>query len=467
MSTPHFVIIGAGPTGLGAAWRLQQLGHANFTLVDGAPEPGGLSRSFVDPQGFTWDIGGHVQFSHYAAFDAAMKEALGEDGWYHHQREAWARMYGAWVPYPVQSNLRHLPKDVQARCVRSLVQLYKRGPAATAPKNFAEWIEATFGQGFAEVFMRPYNFKVWAFPPEDLAWSWIGERVAVTDLERVLDNLLLEKDDVSWGPNNTFQFPRQGGTGAIWRAVAGRVGEAHFRLGAEVTGVDTEARRVRLSSGEELSYDKLISTMPLDQLTQLVSPALGEPAALAQRLAHSSTHVVGLGLAGATPPALKTKCWMYFPEANTPFYRATVFSNYSPAHVPDATRFWSLMTETSESAKKPVDASRLVEDTLAGALAAGLIGSRDEVVSTWHHRVEYGYPTPTVDRDAVLGQVLPALEARGIYSRGRFGAWKYEVANQDHSMMQGVELINRLLLGVPETTLRFPGTANANWGRQG
>ncbi len=31
------------------------------------------------------------------------------------------------------------------------------------------------------------------------------------------------------------------------------------------------------------------------------------------------------------PDDLATKCWMYFPEDNAPFYRATVFSNYSPA----------------------------------------------------------------------------------------------------------------------------------------
>jgi hypothetical protein len=31
--------------------------------------------------------------------------------------------------------------------------------------------------------------------------------------------------------------------------------------------------------------------------------------------------------------------------------------------------------------------------------------------------------------------------------------WKYEVANTDHSLMQGVELINRLLLGERETTI--------------
>jgi hypothetical protein len=78
---------------------------------------------------------------------------------------------------------------------------------------------------------------------------------------------------------------------------------------------------------------------------------------------------------------------------------------------------------------------------------------RKDIVSIWHHEVDYSYPTPSVERDAILGEVIPWLETKGIYSRGRFGMWKYEVANTDHSLMQGVELVNRLLLGEPETTI--------------
>ncbi|MCL4867219.1 MAG: FAD-dependent oxidoreductase, partial [Gemmatimonadales bacterium] len=104
MSTPpRIVIIGAGPTGLGAAWRLQELGHTNWMLVEAADHPGGLAASVVDPAGFTWDLGGHVLFSHYQYFDRLMDAALG-DAWAHHEREAWVWMRNRWIPYPLQNN---------------------------------------------------------------------------------------------------------------------------------------------------------------------------------------------------------------------------------------------------------------------------------------------------------------------------------------------------------------------------
>jgi hypothetical protein len=39
---------------------------------------------------------------------------------------------------------------------------------------------------------------------------------------------------------------------------------------------------------------------------------------------------------------------------------------------------------------------------------------------------------------------------QGIYSRGRFGAWRYEIGNMDHSVMMGVEAVNHALLGEDE-----------------
>src|SRR2546423_1483861 len=102
MSQPEpvrFLIIGAGPTGLGAAYRLKELGVNDFRILEGSNHVGGLASTFRDPQGFLWDVGGHVQFSHYSYFDRLMELALGADGWLRHERESWIWIRERFIPY--------------------------------------------------------------------------------------------------------------------------------------------------------------------------------------------------------------------------------------------------------------------------------------------------------------------------------------------------------------------------------
>lgn len=464
MSHHKYIIIGAGPTGLGAAYRLKEAGITDFVIIDKEQHAGGLSSSFTDERGFTWDMGGHVQFSHYQYFDDLMLKALGEDGWLKHQRESWVWIKDRFVPYPFQNNIGKLPQEDMWKCLQGIIQEYK-SPTHSKPANFKEWIYATLGKGIAEIFMMPYNYKVWAYPPEMLSYSWIGERVAVTDLERVTKNILFDIEDVSWGPNNTFQFPKYGGTGSIWLSVAKMIGQDYFRLGNNIARIDELSKTLYCEDGSHFTYDKLINTMPLDQFVNRMTHIDSSYKEAANTLKHSSTHIIGIGLKGKPKDSLKTKCWMYFPEDNCPFYRVTVFSNYSPYNVPDINEHWSLMAEVSESPYKAVDHATVVENTIEGMLNAKLIESRDDIVSIAYKFLNYGYPTPSVDRDKAINKIIPELDKMGIYSRGRFGAWKYEVSNQDHSLMQGVELVNKLVYGINEVTYPFPGTANAMWGK--
>ena len=457
-----YLILGAGPTGLGAAWRLNELGEDDWLLLDKADAPGGLAGSVIDDKGYTWDQGGHIQFSHYEYFDRLMDELLAPDEWIHHERESWVWLMGRFVPYPFQNNLGRLPREATWDCVRSLIQLWRHPPEGP-PANFAEWVRQTFGDGVCRYFMEPYNFKVWAYPLEELAYHWIGDRVAVTDLERVVENIIFEKDDVSWGPNNQFRFPLSGGTGEVWRRCAARLPEDKLHFNTEARRIDTDKRRVEAKGIEsDIEYDTLITALPLDRFIAM-SDLSGEPdfAQHVSLLRHSSTHVIGLGIREEPPESLATKCWMYFPEDNAPFYRATVFSNYSPNNVPDINKGWSLMVEVSESPMKPVDGDRVVEESIRGAVATRLIADPSDVIHTWHRRLPYGYPTPTLGRDRALDFLLPRLQERGIYSRGRFGAWKYEVSNQDHSLMQGVECVNHLLNGEDEETIWQPEVVNS------
>ena len=140
---------------------------------------------------------------------------------------------------------------------------------------------------------------------------------------------------------------------------------------------------------------------------------------------------------------------LYFPEDDCPFYRATIFSNYSPFNQPDESvklptqylangskpktsepqegPYWSIMLEISESSMKPVDQENLLKDSIQGLINTQMIKAEDEIVSTYHRRFDHGYPTPSLEREGVLKELLPKLQAKDIYSRGRFGSWRYEV----------------------------------------
>ncbi|MEZ5967148.1 MAG: FAD-dependent oxidoreductase [Planctomycetota bacterium] len=460
------VILGAGPTGLGAAHRLRELGHDRFAIFDRATQVGGLAASFVDPRGFTWDIGGHIQVSHYPYFDELLRVAL-PGQWLQHQRDGQVFFDGELMPYPFQVNIDRLAPETRWRCISGLLA---RGAADRAPTDFADWMHQRFGEGICDAFMRPFNEKAWAWPLEQMDYRWIrtwasakdGSLAAVPDLETTLAAVLRPGGSgaVLRGNANegTFPFPVRGGTGAIWNAIADRIGRDRVHLGRQATRVDARARVVEFADGSSEPYDVLVSTIPLDQLVALAEQSHLVPHA--ERLCHAAVYVVGVGIVGPTPERLRGRCWIYFPDRDVPFHRATVFSNYAPANVPVGGEFWSVMTETSASPHKPVDGKALIEATCQALRRVGFVDGGHEIASRWLHFSDYGYPIPTLGRDEALARIHPELARLGIYSRGRFGGWKYEVSNQDQGVMQGVELIDRLLLGAHEVTYWFPHVAN-------
>jgi hypothetical protein len=122
--------------------------------------------------------------------------------------------------------------------------------------------------------------------------------------------------------------------------------------------------------------------------------------------------------------------------------------------------YWSIMLETSQSTMKPVDVENIVRDSIQGLINTEMIMPGDEIVSTYHRAFDHGYPTPSLEREGVLTELLPKLEDMGIYSRGRFGSWRYEVGNQDHSFMLGVEAVDAIHSGAVELTLNYPDFVN-------
>ncbi len=451
--SPRIVIIGAGPTGLGAGYRLRELGYDNFLMLEGRGHVGGLASSEMSANGFIYDIGGHVLFSHYEYFDRLFDKLLGDE----YQlllRESWVWMCDRFLPYPFQNNIKYLPREVVLECLLGLIEAQKQPLDLSRFHNFEELIYGQFGAGIAKHFMMPYNFKVWAHPPRMMNKEWIGERVAMVDIPRVLGNVVLDREDAGWGPNSTFKYPLHGGTGGLFERMRPYV-DQNLRLDAPVAGVDIERKEVVLQDGTREPYDILLNTTPLDLLVSSMTGEVPDDARCqASRLRHSGSYIVGVGV---NQPSPSKKCWMYFPEDNSPFYRVTYLSNYSPEVVPDASRNYSLLAEISHSEFKPVDRGRVVEHTIQGMINTRLLAERDraDIIDTHVIERDYTYPTPSLERDEALRVLHPWLESRDVYSRGRFGAWRYEVGNMDHSVAQGVEWVNRVVQDDRENELTY------------
>lgn len=109
--------------------------------------------------------------------------------------------------------------------------------------------------------------------------TWLGERVAAPNVKLLTKNAILNKVAGTWGPNATFRFPAQGGTGGIWIAVAQTLEKekTYFGAHATVTKVDADAKKVHLKDGQFRRLPRTEFCSPPKQQAPWSSMALSSP----------------------------------------------------------------------------------------------------------------------------------------------------------------------------------------------
>lgn len=461
-------IIGAGPCGLGAAWRIDQwnTGHPearhSYLLIDARDEPGGWAGSVSTPEGFVFDYGGHVLFPHEhdrVDFVRLVEGVLPQ--WSRTVPARGAILHNRFVPGPIQRNVHRLPWPVFGTIVWDLIRNRARRASRDdrSTDNLESYLLRTFGAGMTRHVLGPLNRKMWAYHPKDIDACWTSRRsgsrlpnVADVGVGRLLLNAALGRDDCSWTDQTRVSYPAEGGAAGLWGRIAGRLVPGHVIPKTRVVQVWADAKRLELDDGRIVEYRNLISTAPLDRLLGMIADR-PEFAGCAGNFRRAGCALVGFGVRGAPPPWLAGVHGVHIPQEDVPFWRLSFPGHFAPGNVPDV-HHWSVLCETSvaDDAAAP-DLGDLTEQCLSGLISLGVLSTRDVVVSTWQNWLEHGYPTPFVGRDAVLRAVLPALKALGILSRGRFGAWIYEASNQDHAFFQGVEAADYALDGRPETLI--------------
>ncbi len=456
-------MLGAGPCGLGAALELSKHRPDEFLVVEPGLTAGGSASSVSTEEGFTFDLGWHMLFPHkrYSEFKDLVQSLPIE--WHKSLpvRGVWVR--DRFLPYPAQRNLHRLPFGVMLRVLASVsVQRLRSGKtsAHTAPAGDLDtYLDGEFGGYLKNLLMGPINQKQWAHSPKHLSDVWVRQRsgsptrnVAELGIRRTLRNLLTNGDDVGWSKDEMVLYPSAGGAGAIWSAIGAMIPAKRMLFGRRVASILLEEKKVILDDGEVIQWESMISTMPLDSLLRCIE----DDAALrgkADHLVRARAHLFGFGVKGEVPASYAGMQTCHVVDADAPFWRVSFPMAVSKGNGPEGC--YSILCEVSEPGADESNSTEKLEWQVVGSLVRmGLLAGRGtKVVSRWSTTLKHGYPVPFLGRDEVLEDIQPRLEACGIYSRGRFGAWRYEISNQDHTFMQGTEAVRRILFGVREETI--------------
>ena len=428
--SPRVVVIGAGLTGLSAAYHLHRRGIAAPVLERGE-SVGGACRTIAQ-DGFHFDLTGHLlHLARPESLDLVADLGLRRE-LRRHRRRAGIALAGKVTPYPLQIHTHRLPPAMRRDCLLGFVEAQLAGPAAADPASFADWVLARFGAGFARHFFFPYNRKLYCTDPAEMTAEWVGRYVPRPALADVIDGALgLYRTPV--GYNATFLYPRRGGIQRLAEALA--AGVEDVRLTSEVTAMSLAARELTLVSGERVAWDTLVATAPLSHLAAMTGdlPAPARAAARALR----AVAVVNLNL-GVRGPAPRREHWLYVPEERYPFYRVGIPSNHGDV-APAGCHTLSVECSVPAGTRPPDD---LPERCLAGLAELGLLRQRSEVVTTVLARIDPAYVVFDRARPAAVAALRDAFRTAGVILAGRWAEWKY--STMEDALWDGATVARRL-----------------------
>jgi protoporphyrinogen oxidase/glycosyltransferase involved in cell wall biosynthesis len=445
-------IIGAGPTGLSAAYHL----GSDTVLLERNASVGGWCRS-IQAAGFTFDHAGHIMFSNDPYVLKLYDILLGANQHWQ-MREAWVYSKQVFTRYPFQGALYGLPPHVIKECIVGAIEARYEvasclpaigatavsdccadggveiaagaGAKRAGVANFEEFIYKVWGAGIARHFAIPYNKKLWTVPLDQMETSWLGGRVPLPNLEEIIDGAL-QPVARPMGPNARFGYPLRGGFQALVSGFLPHI-RGKIELNADVAQLLPAQHMLALSDGRRFQYEKLISTMPLPELVRLIGAAAPEEVRAAARgLKHISIRCVNIGINRAQ---ITDKHWIYYPEDSI-FHRIFVQGNASPAC--NAPGGFGFTCEISYSPWKPlpVDGAALIARCLEDCVKVGMINADDEILTATEVDMPYAYVVYDHARAKNVATVRAWLERHDILLAGRYSEWEYY--NSDHAFLAG------------------------------
>jgi protoporphyrinogen oxidase len=458
----RFVILGGGPCGLAAAWRLAKLGHSPIVL-ERESLVGGLCATH-ERDGYRFDLGGHRFVSSDADLSAWLERLLGDD-LLTRERRSVVLHDGRAFRYPLEAanliqnlgvseNLRALAGYARARVSRAI--------APRPERSFEDWVVARFGQPLYETFFGPYTQKLWGISPKLISADWAAERITHLNLGEAA----LRMAGVSRPPIRTYArrylYPRRG-MGQLYVEMAREVAllGGEVRTDARVLGLDftgsrdtprVSAVRVQSPSGvERIPASQVFSTLPLTELVSFLRPA-GSPGLAGVEDKHGMMALLRFRSLVFLNLMLRRRdfsenTWMYVASGELRISRIQEPKRRSPSMAPEdhTSIMLEIPCDVGDSIWSASDPELL---EVARDELNGLGFPLDDVLGSFSVRVEHGYPIYHLDYERDRQALLREVDRIGnLRTGGRQGLFRYVF--MDTAMQMGLLAASEMAASKP------------------
>lgn len=451
----HVVIIGAGPSGLTAAYELSKVGIRS-TILEKDGCVGGISRT-VRHKGYCFDIGGHRFFTKVKVVEDLWNEVLPAADFLTRPRSSRIFYQGKFFNYPLQPMNALTGLGIWNSILIGFSYLYVQLLPAGPEETFEHWVTNRFGKRLFNIFFKTYTEKVWGIPCDQISADWAAQRIKGLCLMTAVKNAVFSPNGNDRGHKkevrtliDSFRYPRRG-PGMMWESFANKVVEAGCKLemDAGVTGITHAHGQV---TGVEIRKDgqtrkiqgtNYISSMPLRELIkQMNPPAPAEVIVAAEKLNYRDFITVTIIV---NRDNLFPDQWIYVHDPQVKVGRIQNFNNWSPDMVPDPKKtclgleYFCFEGDGLWSAPD----SELIELATIELEYLGLVPTSD-IQEGVVVRMPKAYPVYDAIYQDCLKIIRTYLDSFGnLQVVGRNGMHKYN--NQDHSMLTAILAVKNIL----------------------
>ena len=343
MSKPHVVVLGGGPAGMSAAWRLSERGIP-VTVLERDSAVGGMGKTIKLGDYFV-DYGPHTFHIRDTEESRTIHEAIqpffGANPLVL-TRGTRVLLRGKEYVYPLEmlQVLTGVSPLLSFRIVFDYLVASAKSAIAPAKKehSFEEWGIRNLGRTLYDLCFGIYSARVWGLPTSQIS-SKQAQRVAKLNLKNiVLRTLGIKADPTTYFTK--YMYPRQG-ISVLFESMAAAVKKngQTIKLCSPVVRLEREGERIarvvfrRDRHEETIECDGVLSTLPLPALLDLIQPSV--PASVvdhAKKLRYRSLKLIYIAL---KRKQLTDYHWVYLLDEHYRVNRMSEQKNVSEEMVPD------------------------------------------------------------------------------------------------------------------------------------